>query len=83
MEGMYGLTPKGYLMARSTSVVDQNDPDWTKWQIIRELKTAHYASKEKLIARRNLSPAMCSLAIANLKQHGYIYDSSQTQPMGV
>lgn len=70
---MYALTPKGVVAARSTNgITDPSHPDYAKWQIIYKLKFLHYADKEKLAQACGISPAMCALALANLRQHGYV-----------
>jgi hypothetical protein len=81
---LYALTPKGYIVARSTNgEKNPQHPDYAKWKILYVLKFHHTADKNKLINLCGISPAACSLAIADLKRNGYIYDSSQTQPVGV
>ena len=73
----YTLTPKGYLIAKSTNgVKDPNNPDFAKWQILYKLKFLHYADKDRLIAVCGITPAAFSLAIAELRRHGYVANST-------
>ena len=77
---MYALTQKGYVAAKSPNgISDPKHPDFAKWQILYKLKFMHYADKEKLVAACGISPAMVSLALANLRQHGYVINTGQTE----
>ena len=77
---MYSLTSKGYVAAKSTNgVSDPNHKDYAKWKILYTLKFLHYADKDKLVSACGISPAMCSLALANLRQHGYIANAGQSE----
>jgi hypothetical protein len=76
---MIGLTQKGFIMAKSTNgTSDPSDKDFSKWKILYFLKFNHFADKGKLASATGLSPASISLAIAELKRHGYVADTGQT-----
>jgi hypothetical protein len=76
----YALTNKGYMVAQSTNgVKDTNHADFAKWQILYKLKFLHYATKDKLVQSCGITPASFSLAVADLKRHGYVVSSGQVE----
>ena len=75
---MYALTPKGRITAKSTNgVSDPRHADYAKWQILYKLKFLHYADKDTLVSNCGITPEACALALANLRQRGYITGDSK------
>jgi hypothetical protein len=69
----YGLTPRGYTLARST-----NSPTSPTWKIIHYLDLVHYADRRKIVDNCHLSDEVASVAISELKRRGCIKDTSST-----